>query len=330
MMLKQSLKSLLVTIFVILVMPFTGNLQARQSSSWELVLGSFPLKTLYVITQDGVKTHSMPDSLSAARKGYTAQRLSPQGRYLLLGSLGIPSLAPGLIMDLQKHTCCTKVALPPDSDPDDVGGLRLGPFSPDGSQFAAVYSINVGDWATGYSRWVLVTVDAATGKLLTQFTIPRGHRLDHAPVIEGWNGKRVFVRPDCSACEGFLWDRLYMWEPQTGIIGEIPTQASVGDRRGLFGEHIRMEYDANYPALVKDWPKGIRGNSPFHPNTIRYYTDYKDPTPDVWYHDPAHRKIIAARWVMGGQGFLFMATNETNDVRGRCYLGLRNGKIIEA
>jgi hypothetical protein len=125
MMLKQSLKSLLVTIFVILVMPFTGNLQARRSSSWELVLGSFPLKTLYVITQDGVKSHPMPGSLSPARKGYTAQRLSPQGRYLLLESLGIPSLAPGLVMDLQKHTCCTKVALPPDSDPDDVGDFAL-------------------------------------------------------------------------------------------------------------------------------------------------------------------------------------------------------------
>jgi hypothetical protein len=50
----------------------------------------------------------------------------------------------------------------------------------------------------------------------------------------------------------------------------------------------------------------------------------------VWYHDPTNRRIISVRWVMGGQGYLFKASAKANDFEGHYFLGLRDGKIIQA
>jgi hypothetical protein len=326
MMLKQSLKSLLVTAIVILVMPFIRSIGARQSSLWELVLVSNDLRTLHVVTQDSVKAQPLPTNLPSSKK-YQARRLSPRGQYLLLESMDPPAAMPAMLVNLQKQTCCAKVALLEGDDPKNVLEFRLGGFSPDGSQFVGVYVIQVGTGRSAAAKALLVTVDAATGKLFAQFEVPPDHPAK-IPFIAAWEGNQIFLRPACFRCGGFKWDRYYVWEPQAGITGEVPMPfGTLGDRRGLFGEFVNPEYDANYPAWEINDPNA---EIPFHPNTIRYYTDNKDTTPDVWYHDPANRRIIYVRWVMGGQGYLFKASAKANDFNGRFFLGLRDGKIIQA
>jgi hypothetical protein len=271
---------------------------------WEILL--YDGASIHVLTEGGI-TQSRPlpagaeqvSSIDPTNTSYTAIRISPDRRWLVFTRTfsrddGTPPTAVLQLANLAENTCCITIPPPFDGRADII---IVGPFSPDGAQFAAllVRTYGVETWE---SR--VVTIDVNTREVVAQLAPLETAALGDIGVRFGaWDDAGIKLVSTCLACEPTTEAPYLNWNPATGALTPNAGYYSFTSHTLLAtGEQITAIHNPDFPYNTEP---GVGGPPP---NVIEYLPTGDLDAAAVIYHDSARLVPGIPHWVMDGNAYL--------------------------
>jgi hypothetical protein len=191
------------------------------------------------------------------------------------------------------------VQIPLGMQPD---AATIGPFSPDGSQFA----LNL---AQVYSQTIvpplLAVVNLADSTLAQTLDLMATYQ-DQGVLMLDWTPEGITLAPTCLACGGRISGFYDRWNPVTGdLTRNVQYFNFLGDFLPGTGEIVIQAQDPNLPVVEQ--------NGMFPPaNVIHYLPDGDPEAPVIVYHDPANLDLAYPQWVADGSAYLLHNWGDTS------------------